>query len=298
MRRLGGVLLGLSALAGCSDSNGPSTGSLTLLLKDAPGDIKAAVVTIDEINLQGTGGTTVLRDTPVTTDLLTLASSVDTLIQDKTVTAGTYTQMRFVISGGYVEVENDDGSTSIYASSPDYAGLPAGAVVTGHLQMPSLAQSGLKVNLPGNALVIDGGEQKVIVLDFDVSQSFGHAAGNSGQWVMHPVINGAEVTQTGSAHIDLRLAQGITLPAGTDLTGFTATLTGSDNVAHTVTFVAGATQGTAVADLNFLAPGAYAVTLTAPAGVTAFTTDPLLPGGITVVAGQTATAAYSITAAS
>lgn len=298
-RRLGVLLLGAAAAAGCSDnSNGPSNGSLTLLLKDAPGDIKAAVVTIDEINLQGSGGTTVLRSTPVTTDLLTLASSVDTLIDDKSVTAGTYTQLRFVISGGYVEVENDNGTTSIYASDPNYAGLPQGATVAGNLQMPSLAQSGLKVTLPGDALVINGGDQKVMVLDFDVSQSFGHAAGNSGQWVMHPVITGAEVTSTGSAHINLKLGASVTLPAGVDLTGFTVTLTGADNVARTAPLVAGNTTGTVGADFTFLAPGNYTVTFTAPAGVTSFTTDPATPGTVTVTASQNATVSFTITAAS
>lgn len=296
-RRLGGLLLGLAAAAGCSDSNGPSNGNLTLLLKDAPGDIKAAVVTIEEINLQGTGGTTVLRSTPVTTDLLTLASGVDTLIEDHAVTAGTYTQLRFVISGGYIEVENADGSTSIYASSPTYSGLPQGAKVAGSLQMPSMGTSGLKVTLPGDALVINGGEQKVMVLDFDASQSFGRAAGNSGQWVMHPVITGADVTTTGSARVTLTLGQSVTLPAGVDLTGFRVTLTGSDNVARTTALTAGATQGTVGADFSFLPPGNYTVTFTAPAGITSFTTDPAVPGTVAVVAGQNATVSYTVTAA-
>jgi uncharacterized protein DUF4382 len=297
-RRLGVLLFGLTAVAACSDSSGPSNGSLTLLLKDAPGDIKAAVVTIDQINLQGTGGTTVLRDTPVTTDLLTLVSSVNTLIDDHAVAAGTYSELRFVISGAYIEVENSDGSTSIYASSPTYAGLPPGATVAGQLQMPSFPQSGLKVTLPGDALVINGGDQKILVLDFDVSQSFGQVAGGSGMWVMHPVITGAEVTSTGSARIDLTLGAGITLPAGTDLTGFTATLTGSDGVPRTLNFVAGATPGTFSAEFLFLAPGNYSVTLTAPAGITAFTTDPALPGTVSVVANQSSSASFVITSAS
>ena len=36
-----------------------------------------------------------------------------------------------MITGAYIAVDNGDGSTSIYASSPDYAGLPSGAVVSG-----------------------------------------------------------------------------------------------------------------------------------------------------------------------
>lgn len=198
--RLGLVLLSLAA-AGCSNSNGPASGSLSLLLKDAPGDIKAAVVTIEEINLQGSGGRFVLRDEPFTTDLLTLASSVDTLIDDLPLPAGSYSQLRFVISGAYIEVEKDDSTSDIYASSPDYEGLPDSAVVTGALQMPSLSQSGLKVQFPGDAIVIEEGEETVLLVDFDVSQSFGRGAGNSGKWVMHPVITGATVIDPDSLEV-------------------------------------------------------------------------------------------------
>jgi hypothetical protein len=31
-------------------------------------------------------------------------------------------------------------------------------------------------------------DDHLILVDFDASQSFGQAAGNSGQWVMHPVV--------------------------------------------------------------------------------------------------------------
>jgi hypothetical protein len=53
--------------------------------------------------------------------------------------------------------------------------------------MPSFGTSGLKVKLPGDLLVVDD-DDHVILVDFDAAQSFGQVAGNSGQWVMHPVI--------------------------------------------------------------------------------------------------------------
>jgi len=87
------------------------------------------------------------------------------------------------------QVEGEAGATTIYASSPDYAGLPAGAVVGGTLVMPSLAQSGLKVNLPDDAVVIGEDEVVTLVVDFDVAQSFGQMAGGSGSWVMTPVLH-------------------------------------------------------------------------------------------------------------
>jgi hypothetical protein len=167
-------------------------GKLNLMLTDAPGDVVTAMVTIDQIYLQpsdgGDDGRIVLRDEDVTVDLLTLADATADLITGVDIPVGTYSQLRFVVSGAYVEVENDDATTTIYASSPTYAGLPALATVGGELMMPSLANSGLKINLPGDAIVVAEDETVSLVIDFDVAQSFGKLAGGSGKWVMHPVI--------------------------------------------------------------------------------------------------------------
>lgn len=199
LRRTAGAVLTVAlatlAAASCDSATGPRTGELSLLLTDAPGDVVAAVVTIDQIYLQGSEnddeGRIILRDEDVTTDLLTLVGTTQSLIEDVEIPEGSYGQLRFVISGAYIEVEGDAGATTIYASSPTYAGLPIGATVGGSLQMPSLAQSGLKVNLPGDVLVIDADGKVTLVVDFDVAQSFGQQAGGSGQWVMSPVLQGS-----------------------------------------------------------------------------------------------------------
>lgn len=199
-RSLAFVALAALGIAGaCTDSPTATRMSrVNLLLTDAPGDVLAAVVTIDRIYIQGTsaegedGSRIVLREEDVTTDLLTLVDDTQLLVDDVEIPEGTYRQLRFVISGGYIEVENDDGSSSIYASSADYAGLPVGAVVDGQLQMPSFAQSGLKVNLPSDLFSV-GADPVWVLVDFDVSQSFGRAAGNSGMWVMSPVLQGSLV---------------------------------------------------------------------------------------------------------
>lgn len=196
-RRASGGLAAAAALifavSACDSSTGLRTGTLSMYLTDAPGDVQAAVVTIEEIYLtggDGDSGRVVLRDIPFSTDLLTLADSLHLLIEDAEIPADTYGQLRMVISGAYIQVEGSGVASEIYASSPTYAGLPAGATVTGQLQMPSLAQSGLKVNLPGDALVVAADGSVRLVVDFDVSQSFGKLAGGSGQWVMSPVITG------------------------------------------------------------------------------------------------------------
>ncbi len=298
LRKLALPVVALAALGCSDDGQSPGTGKLTVLLKDAPGDVVAAVVTIAEVNLQGTGGTQVLSSGAVTTNLLTLASDAATLVQDAVVPAGSYSQLRFVISGAYLEVDNGDGTTSLYASSPSYPGLPPGAQVAGQLQMPSFGQSGLKVTLPGNALTIPEGGSKVVVVDFDVSQSFGRQAGGSGQWVMHPVVHGADITITGSASVRLALGAGVTLPAGATLDGFSATLTASDGGSTTASFADPDSDGTFEARFAYLTPGDYTVTLTPPAGIASFTTAPALPATLAVQAGATATLTFAITAAS
>jgi hypothetical protein len=35
--------------------------------------------------------------------------------------------------------------------------------------------------------------QKILLVDFDVEQSFGQLAGQSGMWVMRPVVTGGEI---------------------------------------------------------------------------------------------------------
>jgi hypothetical protein len=145
------------------------------------------VVTVSEVRLQGDDGNVVLLDTPYTTDLLDLAGTTAVLAEDIVVENGDYREIRFVITGGYVEVDNGDGTSSFYASSTDYEGLPAGVTAPGQLQMPSFGTSGLKVKVPGDLLAVDS-DNHVILVDFDAAQSFGKAAGNSGMWVMHPVV--------------------------------------------------------------------------------------------------------------
>ena len=198
----------LATAAACAGDSPPTAaggdgdGRVSILLTDAPGDVVAAVVTIEQIYL--TRGSDADEETPptegsarhvlfdrrMTVDLLTLAGAVDTVVRDAAVPAGSYGGIRLVVSGGYLEVENDDGTTSFYASSPDYEGLPEGVTADGELQKPSWASAGLKVQLPGGLTVSDDDSEAVLV-DFDVKQSFGRQAGKSGKWVMRPVIKGA-----------------------------------------------------------------------------------------------------------
>jgi len=193
-----GAAAALFAVVACDDDGdtplAPERGALTLLLTDAPGDIRTAVVTIEQIYLQPDSNSdaaadrVVLMDAPITVDLLTLADTSQTIVDSLAIPAANYAQLRFVISGAYIAVEGaDTASRLIYATSTTYAGLPAGTTPAGRLITPSWGSSGLKVQLPGNALTIVDGTTTLLI-DFDVSQSFGKAAGQSGNWIMSPII--------------------------------------------------------------------------------------------------------------
>src|ERR1700742_4539481 len=111
MKRLQFLAVGLFAAAlalvtsGCGNDSG-----VTIKLTDAPGDFKAAVVTISEVYLQGEGGKVVLSNEATTTNLVTLANDTADLVKDAVVPEGKYSELRFVISGAYIEVEQADGS--------------------------------------------------------------------------------------------------------------------------------------------------------------------------------------------
>jgi hypothetical protein len=181
----------LTPLSGCGESAGPGTTQLSILLKDAPAGVTSAVVTISQIYLQGENGRLVLSDQETTTDVLTLANGT-TLTYEAVVPSGTYSQLRFVITGAYLEVQDDPACdatvttcpTSIYATEGYSTPKPPAGV----LQTPGFDRSGVKVKLPGDALILTG-DPAVLVVDFDVEESFGHDTGGR-QWVMHPVLTG------------------------------------------------------------------------------------------------------------
>lgn len=186
--RRAALVLAIAALAACEGQSPTGTTSFSVMLKDAPGDVQKAVVTISEVSLVGSGGVQVLNQTPTTVDLLTLAATATTLVQGVEVPSGSYSQLRFKITGACLAVDDGSGGSAVYATT-GYDATPCGTAAPGTLQAPSYAESGLKVTMAAGALELTGPEQ-IVLVDFDVSQSFGHEASG---WVMHPVITGAEL---------------------------------------------------------------------------------------------------------
>lgn len=183
------LVLSLAAVA-CDESPmdgddfGDGQGQLSVYLTDAPGDVEDVWVQVDDVQLVGGGQPISLLDEPTELiNLLDLQDEATALATDVEVEAATYTQVRFVLGGAVLE--SSDGGVFTFGGAEHPGELEA----TGNLLCPSCSQTGIKVRLPGG-VTIEEGEDAGLLMDFDVSQSFGRQAGQSGMWVMHPVILG------------------------------------------------------------------------------------------------------------
>lgn len=284
-------------LAACDDVTDTEFGSLSIQLTDAPGDeVVEAWVTITDIYLQSQGGDQdpengrvyLLEDATETHELLSLANTVETLVSGAQVPTGTYGQLRIVISDGCIET--DDGSVFSSSASYDLCGD-----ATGTLQMPSFAQTGAKVLLNGLAV---NAAQQVLLLDFDVEDSFGREAGASGMWVMEPVIHASEIELTVGVTATLSAGE-VTLPEGYELGQFSATLDPADSDSSRVAFTDDDDNGEFEVVFDFLVPetGPFEVRLNAPEGLIV-EVDPQSPQSVSPASGQTADVEWVLQSAS
>jgi hypothetical protein len=129
-------------------------------------------------------------------NLLALTGGVsETLAEGATLPAGTYGQLRLVLGAGNT-VKLRDGA--VHA-----------------LKVPSGAQSGVKLNVH---FEVAPGTTKDVFVDFDAHRSiFVHRAGNSGRYLMRPVVRAYDRAVTGS--VSGRIAG----PGGAGLAGATVT---------------------------------------------------------------------------
>lgn len=273
-------------VAACDDGTDTEFGSVTIQLTDAPGEeILEAWVTITDIYLQGETGEAdpagsrvyLLEDAVETHELLSLANDVENLVVGQEVPTGTYGQLRIIISDGCILTA--DGS--VYTSSPAFDRCGTG---TGTLQMPSFEQTGAKVLL--NGLQVDGGQQ-ILLLDFNVEDSFGRAAGLSNMWVMQPVIHASDISLTAGVEVTLSAGE-VELPVGFELSDFSATLDPMVGDSSRVTFVEGDTQGVYEVSFRFLLPdnGPFEVRLNSPDALVV-TVDPDAAATLNLTSGET-----------
>lgn len=194
-------------LAACSDSTAPDgSATLNVELTDAPSaDVERAWVKVDRLTLQGTDGEVVLLDESTDYIQLTeLVSTTETLVEDEVVPEGSYGQLRFHIAGAAVETEEGD----VFSLNGAAEELELDA--TGDLICPSCGETGIKVNTPEDFRL--EAESKILVLDFDVNESFGREAGGSGTWVMEPVITSSDIEASGTIAGSIETESGVEFP--------------------------------------------------------------------------------------
>jgi hypothetical protein len=285
-------LLGALALGACEGDAGPGgPARLSIRLTDAPADLREAWVRVERIYLQGQGRTDLLDARTDWVDLLTLSGGrTAELVSGATVPAGRYSELRFVVCEAYLVTRQ--GQT--YATPG--AQLPGGVSADGTLHLPSGCASGVKVKFPEDGVELDEGST-ILTVDFDVSRSFGHQAGASGRWVMHPVLHATEVGFSGAIAGTVSTAAGVSFPAcGGTTVGVEAFVPRATSGADTL-------SSTVQADGRYrttVAPGTWTIAHAPALGfqngdtlrVSATPTTPT----VTVASGATATVDYSITA--
>lgn len=218
--------LGVAAMAAlvfmaCDGPTATNESSLSVRMTDGDGAAVANVwVDVTELRVVGQsgdgGGEITLLDDATdddpsnddASDLVLLSpDNVETLVNQAVLPSGTYGQIRMVIGGAVVETESGGVYTRNGAEHPEGMGT------TGSLTCPSCDQTGIKIVPPNGALRLES-ESKVLMLDFDVYQSF--EAGASGGWVMNPVILASELELSGNIAGQISLAEGVEFPADCD----------------------------------------------------------------------------------
>lgn len=277
MKRVSSVRALLSALAifsltACDDgTNVSDTARIRVLLTDAPSDyIGSAMVDIGSVELlPASGGDRVVLTDDATdgaVDLLDLQGLTTELLADVDIPADTYVQMRLIVESANVTLA--DG----------YEFKTGGTEAA--LTVPSGAQTGIKLNLrereaadeESSGVEISGGET-VLVVDFDVNQSFriqgspDTPAGISGvsfQPTLRVVVEdvAGSISGTLSTSITDQTVDGLVVSAEAVAAGTNEEFQGC--CATGISDAAGAYT------IFFLAPGSYSVTV-APADGTATT---------------------------
>jgi len=228
-------LLVLAGGVACSDDTAPSeTGTLVVRLTDAPSDdLESATIWVSEVSVNASGGADVIiSSTPdVAYDLLDLQNGITATIGTATIPTGTYHQVRLLVD-----------SARVVLKAPHTF---AGGGNTAKLNVPSGSQTGIKVNISPPVELTEG--QTVLVVDFDVSQSFVFQGprDNPTSVSFKPVLH-ATLTDVAAS------ISGTVTPANSNATLYA--IAGIDTVG---TAFANATTGAYT--LQFLPPGNYVV---------------------------------------
>jgi len=264
--------LGFAAiLAACGGGGGGAAGEGTLrvALTDAPScGFDHVYVTIEKVSVNQSataseteGGWTDLTLSPARRlDLLDLTNGVLEELGSVPLAAGHYSQIRLVLASN-----TGTGTTSV-ANSVQSTGGTLTALTT-----PSGQQSGLKLQANFD---VAAGQMADVVLDFDACKSV-VKAGNSGQYILKPVIS-----------VIPRIVSGIQGYVTTTLSLSSTTVSAQQNG---VVVRSTAPDATGKFSIPFLATGTYTLVIVSDGHATAVVTG--VPAGTTTtVVSGTATA--------
>ncbi len=196
----------LAACGGGGDANpfGSGTGTLRLALTDAPAcGYDSAFVTVEKVRVHksssaadsAAGWEEIVLPTPQRVDLLSLNNGALMALGQKALPAGTYTQLRLVLS------ENTPANPRANAVTPT-----GGTEVA--LTTPSAAQSGLKLNVN---IEVAADRIADFAIDFDACKSF-VKAGNSGKVILKPVLAVIPILSDAGQRVEGWVAPGLVGP--------------------------------------------------------------------------------------
>lgn len=179
LRYLAASLFALAFLvAGCDTVPQSDTGTLEVRLVDAPVDSVSEVnVVIDSVqvnNTQNEEGWVTISKPMQSYDLLKLTNGAYAVLGEAELESGTYEQIRLIL--------NSEGNNLVF---PDER--------VEDLFVPSGTQTGVKLNVNAE---IEAGFTYTLILDFDASRSV-VKAGNSGKYLLKPVIRASNEATTG-----------------------------------------------------------------------------------------------------
>lgn len=253
-------VLAAALLGGCQTGTSDIT-SVSVLLKQPPGNVEAAVVTVTRIDLIGPNGPVALLHRPQVIDLLDPNQAPIGVVNDYAVPAVPYHELRVHVRGMYLAVRNSDGTVTRYAT-PEYVAVPAGTAVDRVLDLGRWAENGQAVSLAGGSLDLRG-DQTVLVLELDALRSIGAPVGQA-QVAFEPVITAAELGSMGGIRVTLARPD----DSGIPLDGATAALFDASRTLIGVAdgFTDTDSDGVFEAVFGLLSPGTYEVVVSPPSG--------------------------------
>ena len=174
------VVFNLTILQSCQEDKTEDTARVQLRLVDASGDyeeVNVEIIDIQYMSSENQDWTSFNPENgyPIEVDLTTLIAGNDLLLSDEIIPAGIINQIRLILS---------ENNTILLKNTTE----------TIDLDTPSAQQSGLKLKLDKE---LEPGFSYTFILDWDVQKSIVRA-GNSGKYILKPVIRVNTLVNSGS----------------------------------------------------------------------------------------------------